>query len=60
MRAEVLAVYVDIYFNEDLDYQKDPMGTLIIYVYGTDENRPVTFKPIGKKDAQALVEFGQK
>ncbi len=24
MRAEVLAVYVDIYFNEDIDYEKDP------------------------------------
>ncbi len=60
MRTDVLAVYVDIYFNEDLDYEKEPLGTLMIYVYGTELNRPVIFEPIGKKDAQALVEFGQK
>lgn len=60
MRADVLAVYVDIYFNEDIDYQKNALGSLIIYVYGNEENRPVTFEPIGKKDAQTLVEFGQK
>ena len=60
MRADVLAVYVDIYFNEDIDYQKEPLGTLMIYVYGTELNRPVTVLPIDDKDAQALVEFGKK
>lgn len=60
MRADVLAVYVDIYFNEDLDYQKDAMGTLMIYVYGTEENRPTFVQPISDKDAQTLEAFGKK
>ncbi len=60
MRADVLAVYVDIYFNEDIDYQKEPLGTLMIYVYGTEENRPTYAQPISDKDAQALASFGKK
>ncbi len=32
----------------------------MIYVYGTELNRPVTYAPISKDDAQALAEFGQK
>lgn len=57
MRADVLAVYVDIYFNENIDYQKEPMGTLMIYVYGTEENRPTFIEPISDKDAQILADF---
>ena len=60
MRADVLAVYVDVYFNEDIDYQKEPLGTLMIYVYGTEENRPTFVLPIDKKDAEALAAFGKK
>ena len=60
MRTDVLAVYVDIYFNEDIDYEKDAMGTLMIYVWGTEENRPTFVQPISDKDAQALAAFGQK
>ncbi len=60
MRADVLAVYVDIYFNENIDYEKEPLGTLMIYVHGTEENRPITTLPISDKDAQALLEFGKK
>lgn len=58
MRADVLAVYVDIYFNEDLDYQKQPLGTLLIYLYG-DERLILTDTP-DKKDIQALEDYGQK
>ena len=60
MREDVLAVYVDIYFNEDIDYQKEPLGTLMIYVYGNEENRPTYVEPISQKDAEALAAFGQK
>ena len=60
MRADVLAVYVDIYFNEEIDYNAEPMGTLMIYVYGTEENRPTFVQPISDKDAQALEAFGKK
>mgnify|MGYP006864382156 CR=1 FL=1 len=59
MRADVLAVYVDIYFNENIDYQKEPMGTLMIYVYGTEENRPTFIEPISDKDAQILADFAK-
>ena len=59
MRADVLAVYVDIYFNEDIDYQKEPMGTLMIYVWGTEENRPTFIEPISDKDAQILADFAK-
>ena len=58
MRADVLAVYVDIYFNEDLDYEQEPLGTLLIYLYG-DERR-VLVDTLNKKDIAALEEFGQK
>ena len=59
MRADVLAVYVDIYFNETIDYQKEPMGTLMIYVWGNEENRPTFVEPISDKDAQALADFAK-
>ena len=60
MRADVLAVYVDIYFNEDIDYEQNALGTLIIYVHGTEENRPITVDSLNEKDKQALIAFGQK
>lgn len=60
MRTDVLAVYVDIYFNEDIDYEKEPLGTLMIYVWGTEENRPTYVQPIDKKDAETLAAFGKK
>jgi hypothetical protein len=59
MRADVLAVYVDIYFNEDIHYDQQPLGTLIIYVWGTEENRPTFVAPISDKDAQALANFSK-
>jgi hypothetical protein len=31
----VLAVYVDVYYVEDIDYEKDSYGTLCIYDYAT-------------------------
>lgn len=58
MRPEILAVYVDIYFNEDLDYEQEPLGTLLIYLYG--DERSVLVDTPDKKDVAALEEFGQK
>ena len=58
MRADVLAVYVDIYFNEDVDYEKEPLGTLLIYLYGNE--RRVLVDTLDKKDIAALEDFGQK
>ena len=60
MRKDVLAVYVDIYFNEAIDYEKNALGTLIIYVHGTEENRPIIVEALKEKDAQTLLAFGQK
>ena len=60
MRSDVLAVYVDIYFNEDIDYSKDALGTLMIYVYGTEANRPITVEALGEQDKQTLASFGKK
>lgn len=60
MRADVLAVYVDIYFNEAIDYEKDALGTLMIYVYGKEQNRPITVDALSEQDMQALVAFGKK
>ncbi len=58
MRSDVLAVYVDIYFNEDIDYDADPLGTLLIYVWGNE--RKVLCDTLGTKDLQALIAYGQK
>ena len=34
----VLAVYVDVYYVEDVDYEKDSYGTLCIYDYATTKD----------------------
>ena len=60
MRADVLAVYVDIYFNEDVNYDREAFGTLMIYVYGTEINRPITVDAMSDKDTQTLEAFGKK
>ncbi len=51
----VLAVYVDIYYKGDIDYEKDAYGTLIIYDYAS-EREPYK---ISKKDLEKLEGFGQ-
>lgn len=47
----VLAVYVDIYYKEDIDYEKDAYGTLWIYDYSV-EKKPYT---LTDKDVRALT-----
>lgn len=49
----VLAVYVDVYYKEDVDYGKDSYGTLIIYDYAS-ERIPYT---LSKGDREALAAY---
>ncbi|MBQ7379641.1 MAG: hypothetical protein IJW70_12060 [Clostridia bacterium] len=58
MKADVLAVYVDIYFNEDIDYDAEPLGTLLIYLYGNE--RKVLCNTPDQKDIAALEAYAQK
>jgi hypothetical protein len=58
MKPEVLTVYVDIYFNEDIDYEQEPLGTLLIYLYGNE--RKILCSTPDKKDLAALNAYGQK
>ena len=46
----VLAVYVDVYYVEDVDYEKDSYGTLCIYDYATEKE----YYNLSKSDVKAL------
>lgn len=46
----VLAVYVDIYYNQDIDYEKEAYGTLIIYDYKTKKN----YATLSRSDRKVL------
>ena len=48
----VLAVYVDVYYVEDVDYEKDSYGTLCIYDYATTKD----YYELTKDEIQALEE----
>ena len=48
----VLAVYVDVYYVEDLDYEKEPYGTICIYDYLADN----TYYTLSKSEIEALTE----
>ncbi len=52
----LLAVYADVYYNEDIDYEKEPYGILFLYDYTVDQ----TPDPLTKADKKALREFGKK
>ena len=49
----VLAVYVDIYYVEDVDYNKDSYGTLCIYDYATIKD----YYDLTRKEVEALEDF---
>ena len=49
----VLAVYVDVYYKEDIDYKKDPYGTLCIYDYLTERE----YHDLGKNEVKALENY---
>ena len=50
MRAEVLAVYVDVYYLGDLDYEAEPYGTICIYDYAAEN----TYGTLTKQEIAAL------
>ena len=49
----LLAVYADVYYINDLDYEKTPYGTLCLYDY-ISENKP---QELESADKRALEEF---
>ncbi len=50
--GELLAIYADIYYNGDIDYEKTPYGTLCLYDFKS-EDIPVK---LDKKDIASLTE----
>ena len=52
----LLAVYTDVYYVNDLDYEKDPYGTLCLYDYISD-NKTVELE---RADKRAIKEFSGK
>ena len=52
----LLAVYADVYYINDLDYEKDPYGTLCLYDY-LSENKTIELE---RADKKALKEFSGK
>lgn len=48
----VLAVYVDVYYLGDLDYEAEPYGTICIYDYAAEN----TYGTLDKKEIAALTE----
>lgn len=51
--GELLAIYADIYYNEDINYEEPAYGTLFLYDYKTDS---VTERLSGK-DKRAIKAF---
>ena len=49
----VLAVYMDVYYKEDVDYDKDAYGTLCIYDYITQTD----YAELSRKDREALESY---
>lgn len=49
----VLAVYVDVYYVEDIDYTKDSYGTLCIYDYATQKD----YYDLSKDEIKALEAY---
>ena len=51
----VIAVYVDIYYKGDVNYDENPYGALLVY-YNEDENIPYNLSSADKK---AIEEWGE-
>ncbi|MBQ8849019.1 MAG: hypothetical protein IJ011_01645 [Clostridia bacterium] len=51
--GELLAVYADIYYNEDINYDETAYGTLFLYDYETD----IVKKKLTSKDRRAIEEY---
>ena len=50
----LLAVYADVYYNEDIDYNADPYGVLCLYDYKTETE----VVKLTRHDRKALDAFG--
>jgi len=50
----LLAVYTDVYYNQDIRYDDTPYGTLCLYDYKTETE----VVPLSKHDRAALAAFG--
>ncbi len=51
--GELLAIYADVYYNEDIDYEKPAYGTLCLYDYKTD----VVRERLSGKDKRAIEAY---
>ena len=51
----ILGIFVDVYYNQDIDYEKDSYGTLSIFNYNFDIK---DYKLTGK-DKDALMDFSK-
>ena len=52
---DVIAVYVDIYYKGDVNYDEKPYGSLLVY-YNEDENIPYK---LSNADKKAIEEWGK-
>ncbi len=50
----LLAVYADVYYNQDIDYNKDPYGALCLYDFKTETETV----GLTRQDRKALEAFG--
>ncbi|MBE6583983.1 MAG: hypothetical protein E7649_03230 [Ruminococcaceae bacterium] len=50
---DVIGVYADFYYMGDIDYSKEPYGSLLLYYCG-DKNRPITLTANDKKAIEAF------
>lgn len=51
----VLAVMIDVYYVDDIDYEKDPYATLLLYFY---ENKNIEYD-LSRADKNAIEGFGK-
>ena len=51
----LLAIYADVYYAEDVDYDKTPYGTLFLYDYLREDH----VKEISGKEEKLIKEFGE-
>ncbi|MBE6693523.1 MAG: hypothetical protein E7589_02005 [Ruminococcaceae bacterium] len=56
----VLAVYVDIYYNKDINYDKDSYGTLCVYDYITEEKYGRKDFEFSAEDIKAIKAYAPK
>lgn len=56
----VLAVYVDIYYNKDINYEEDSYGTLCVYDYITEEKYGREEYRLSDSDVKEIKAYKQK